>query len=226
MAAADRRWGPGGGGRDAPSFFSSSRRRRRPPAWEWEGGFVGLALRAGGSLGRRLQLLLRLSRRPAREPRAPAWSTHALLPLRPRGFPNHRPRPLQPVGRRWPRESDQAQRRMRAPRGHVTANRRAPGIYKGRGTRAPGRHLLRRGWGGVVTPATKPRKGSGTKDLHVLGSLRREARKPAAPSFCNHSKPFPVFAGEGGSERVLMNGKARTEVARFSLQIVLGGGCF
>lgn len=72
VAAADRRWGPGGGGRDAPSFFSSSRRRRRPPAWEWEGGFVGLALRAGGSHGRRLQLLLRLGRRPAREPRAPA----------------------------------------------------------------------------------------------------------------------------------------------------------
>lgn len=110
--------------------------------------------------------------------------------------------------------------------GHVTANRRAPGIYEGRGTRAPGRHLLRRGWGRVVTPAPEPRKGSGTKDLHVLGSLRREARKPAAPSFCNHAKPFPVFAEEGSSERVLMNGKARTEVARFSLQIVLGGGCF
>lgn len=78
VAAADRRWGPGGGGRDAPSSFSSSRRRCRPPAWEWEGVFVGLALRAGGSHGRRLQLLLRLGRRPAHEPRAPASSTHAL----------------------------------------------------------------------------------------------------------------------------------------------------
>lgn len=108
----------GGGGRSA---LGTRRRRQRrslllllllppPPArLGVGGGFAGLALRAGGSRGRRLQLLLRrLGRRPAREPRAPSSRTRALLPLRPHGFQNHRPRPLQPVGRRWPRERARA----------------------------------------------------------------------------------------------------------------------
>lgn len=43
------------------------------------GGFAGLALSAGGSCGRRLQvLLLGLSNRPAPEPRATASRTHSL----------------------------------------------------------------------------------------------------------------------------------------------------
>lgn len=49
VAAADRRWGPGGGGRDAPSSFSSFC-RRRPPAWEWEGASRNwLSVRAGAA---------------------------------------------------------------------------------------------------------------------------------------------------------------------------------
>lgn len=208
-----------------PPPFSSSRRRCRPPAWEWRGSsWDWLSVRAGATAA--AFRLLRLGRRPAHEPRAPASSTHA-PPARPRGFLNHRPRPLQPVGRRWPRESDQAERRMRAPRAtsRQTGGRRESA--RGGGLGAPGRHLLRRGWGRVVTPRDRAAgRGRGQKICTRSGSLRREARKPAAPSFCNHAKPFPVFAGEGSSERVLMNGKARTEVARFSLQIVLGGGWF
>lgn len=45
---------------------------------------------------------------------------------------------------------------------------------------------------------------------HVFGSPQREALTPVAPlSFCNRRKPCPVFAGERGWGRVLMNGKSK-----------------
>lgn len=181
----------GGGGRSA---LGTRRRRQRrslllllllppPPArLGVGGGFAGLALRAGGSRGRRLQLLLRrLGRRPAREPRAPSSRTRALLPLRPHGFQNHRPRPLQPVGRRWPRERARAEQRMRPPRAtsRQTGGRRES--RRGGGLRHAGGICLGGGGAGSSPPRPSSGRGRGQKACdrtHFLGSLRREARKP------------------------------------------------
>lgn len=179
VAAADRRWGPGGGGRDAPSSFSSSRRRHRPPG-------SGRRLCRTGPRCRREPGPLPSAPPPLPEPglacqqRAPTSRTHALLL---RGLQTHRPRPLQPVGKPVAQGRQQIRVAHACSAGHVTANRRVKGISNGWGVARGHRRLQLCRWGlvGVVTSATQPRKGLRPKvhnRTHIFSYLQREAWNP------------------------------------------------
>lgn len=200
VAAADRRWGPGRRRQRRSSSFSSSRRRCRPPAW---GGrvFVGLALRAVGATAATFSSSSASAADQLTSPahRPPA---HALLPLRPRGFGTTGPAHSSPSGGGGPEESDQAERRMRAPRAtsRQTGGRRES--TRGGGLGPPGGICLGGGRAGSSPPRPSA-EGSGTKDLHVLGSLRRGARRAGRSSFCNPAKPFGLLGrklGKGPNE--------------------------
>lgn len=134
-----------------------------PPAWGGR-GLRGTGSVRGGSHGRRLQLLLRLDRRPA--PRAQRLASN--LPLRPPRLPNHRPPPLSPSGGGGPeKRPGGGPLSLRAAARVRPANRRAPEM-RGQGTRAAGAASARRGWGRVVTPRPESRgRGRGTRSAFL-----------------------------------------------------------
>lgn len=216
----------GGGGRAA---LGTRRRRQRrsllllllppppPPAWEWEGASRDwLSMRAGVAAA----AFDSSSSAPASDQLAsPAHPPRAHTPSSPYGRAASRttgPAHSSPSGGGGRGTGNRAERRMRAPRATSRRTGGRRGSRRGGGYRPEGRaggSCLGGGRAGRPLRDRAAEGGLGQKvhdRTHVLGSLRREALTPVAPPlFCNRRKPCPVFAGERGWERVLMNGKSK-----------------